>query len=571
MIYFKSIRWKNFLSTGNAFTEILFDKHKTTLIVGENGAGKSTILDALCFGLYGKPFRKINKNQLINTINEKGTVVELEFNVGRKAYKVIRGIKPNAFEIYADDQLIDQNSDAKEYQDMLEKQILKLNHKSFLQIVILGSASFVPFMQLPSAHRREIVEDLLDIQIFSTMNSLLKDKIAVNRIYAADVDFKVKSTADKIEMHKKHIESLKQNNDDLIQQKREQLETLNTDIEKANHDVSNINDDIEKLTAAISDESKVRSKLEKIQDISRKVDNKLDKIVKEINFFDTHDDCPTCRQGIAHEHKNEILERSKAQALEIEEGKTQINDELERINERLLEITNITSSITTKSKEVSELLVQIRTWSSFVKSINKEITDLGNNTKQIDANNEEIKQLKEALRTAISEKEELSKDKHVYDIASALLKDSGIKTKIIKQYIPVINKLINKYLAAMDFFVSFELNENFEETIKSRFRDEFTYDSFSEGEKMRIDLALLFAWRAVAKLRNSVSTNLLIMDEVFDSSLDSAGTDEFLKILATLTSDTNTFIISHKGDQLFDKFEHVIRFEKHKNFSRIAT
>lgn len=570
MIYFKSIRWKNLLSTGNTFTEIVFDRYKTVLIVGENGAGKSTILDALSFGLYGKPFRKVNKNQLINTINGKGTVVELEFSIGKKNYKVIRGIKPNVFEIYSEGNLLDQNADAKEYQEMLESQILKLNQKSFAQIVILGSASFVPFMQLPTSHRREIVEDLLDIQIFSTMNSILKDKIAYNRIKATDVDYKIKGSAEKIEMHKKHIESLKQNNDELIKQKNEQLQKVNDDITAANGKVADISSEIEKLSETVVDQDKVRKKLDTVQDLARKVDNRLDKIKKDITFFESHDDCPTCRQGIEHTHKTSILETNNNQVAEIERGKQQIAEELTGINERLSEIAKISSTITARNREVSDLLVQIRTWSTFVTQINKEIEDIGANTKHIDANNEEIKQLKEDLKTAIADKETLSKDKQVFDIAAVLLKDSGIKTKIIKQYVPIINKLINKYLAAMDFFVSFELNENFEETIKSRFRDEFTYDSFSEGEKMRIDLALLFAWRAVAKLRNSASTNLLIMDEVFDSSLDSSGTDEFLKILNGLTGDTNTFIISHKGDQLFDKFDHVIKFEKHKNFSRIA-
>jgi DNA repair exonuclease SbcCD ATPase subunit len=559
------------LSTGNTFTEIVFDSYKTVLIVGENGAGKSTILDALSFGLYGKPFRKVNKNQLINTINGKGTVVELEFSIGKKNYKVVRGIKPNVFEIYSEGNLLDQNADAKEYQEMLESQILKLNQKSFAQIVILGSASFVPFMQLPTSHRREIVEDLLDIQIFSTMNSILKDKIAYNRIKATDVDYKIKGSAEKIEMHKKHIESLKQNNDELIKQKNEQLQKVNDDITAANGKVAEISSEIEKLSETVVDQDKVRKKLDTVQDLARKVDNRLDKIKKDITFFESHDDCPTCRQGIEHTHKTSILETNNNQVAEIERGKQQIAEELTGINERLSEIAKISSTITARNREVSDLLVQIRTWSTFVTQINKEIEDIGANTKHIDANNEEIKQLKEDLKTAIADKETLSKDKQVFDIAAVLLKDSGIKTKIIKQYVPIINKLINKYLAAMDFFVSFELNENFEETIKSRFRDEFTYDSFSEGEKMRIDLALLFAWRAVAKLRNSASTNLLIMDEVFDSSLDSSGTDEFLKILNGLTSDTNTFIISHKGDQLADKFEHTIKFEKHKNFSRIAS
>lgn len=570
MIYFRCIRWKNLLSTGNIFTEIPFDKHKNTLIVGENGAGKSTILDALSFGLYGKPFRKVNKNQLINTVNGKGTVVELEFSVGKKQYKIVRGIKPNVFEIYSDDQLIDQNADAKEYQEMLETQILKLNQKSFAQIVILGSASFVPFMQLSAPHRREIVEDLLDIQIFSTMNSILKDKISYNRIKATDADYKIQSNADKIEMHKKHIESLKQNNEELVQQKEERIVELNTDITSANTQIEKINGELESLSTSIADQDKVRTRLEKIKDISRQVDHRLKKIKDDADFFATHNDCPTCRQGIDHDHKANIVEKSSMQIVEIESGKEKITEELDSINSRLSVIADISSTISSKNREVSDLLIQIRTWSSFVIGINKEIESLSKNTKQIDANNAEMSSLKLLLKEAIAEKEELSRDKQVYDIAATLLKDTGIKTKIIRQYVPIINKLINKYLASMDFFVSFELNENFEETIKSRFRDEFTYDSFSEGEKTRIDLALLFAWRAVAKLRNSAATNLLIMDEVFDSSLDTQGGEELVKILQALTGDTNTFVISHKTDQLIDRFEHIIKFEKHKNFSRIA-
>jgi DNA repair exonuclease SbcCD ATPase subunit len=570
MILFEKLKWKNILSTGNAFTEVHLNNHKTSLIVGENGAGKSTILDALCFALYGKPFRKINKNQLLNSINGKGLVVEIEFKVGKRQYLIKRGIKPNLFEIYVDGTLLDQHSDAREYQDMLEKQILKLNYRSFSQIVILGSASFVPFMQLPAAHRREVIEDLLDIQIFSVMNTLLKDKQNVNKIKIGDADYSIKSAAEKIELYKKHIDTLKQNNDELIAQKQAQIDKLCTDIDFSNSAVIKLQLEIEKQTSTIADEDKVRSRLDKIKVLSNKVDSRLEKIKKDIEFFDSHDDCPTCRQGIAHEHRTTILENSSSQVAEIEQGKTQITTELQSINTRLAEISEVSASITAKNREVSDILVQIRTWQNFVSMITKEVEDLRTNTKQIDDNTIEVNTLKEQLRQAIADKESLSGQRSLYDTAALLLKDGGIKTKIIKQYIPVINKLINKYLAAMDFFVNFELNENFEETIKSRFRDEFTYDSFSEGEKLRIDLALLFAWRAVAKLRNSASTNLLIMDEVFDSSLDGSGTDEFMKILNGVTSDTNTFIISHKGDQLFEKFEHVIKFEKHKNFSRIA-
>ena len=571
MITFIKARWKNLLSTGNNFTEVELNKFSTTLIVGANGAGKSTILDALSFGLYGKPFRKVNKGQLINSINGKGTVVEIEFMIGKRQYMVRRGIKPNLFEIYQDGVILDQTADVKEYQEYFESQILKLNHKSFSQIVVLGSASFTPFMQLPSAHRREIVEDLLDIEIFSTMNSLLKERVASNKSQLLDTDFHIKNSAEKIEVYKKHIESLKQNNNDLIVQKEQQIEQLSTDIDFTNSAIVKLQSEISTLQSSIDDQDKVRTRMEKVRDIARQVDLRLEKIRKDSEFFSSHDDCPTCRQGIRHEHKTEILEKSDSQIAEIQSGKQKIVEELDSLNSRLATIAGVSSIISAKNREVSDSLVQCRTWASFIKGIEKEINDLSTNTTQIDANAEEIRLLKQKLKEAIDKKEELIKDKQTYEIASALLKDSGIKTKIIKQYIPIINKLINKYLASMDFFVNFEMNETFEETIKSRFRDEFTYDSFSEGEKCRIDLALLFAWRAVAKLRNSASTNLLIMDEVFDSSLDVQGGDELIKIMQGIVGDSNIFVISHRTDQMLDKFEHVIRFEKAKNFSKMVT
>lgn len=570
MLTFKAIRYKNILSSGNVFTEIPLNKHSTTLIVGSNGAGKSTILDALCFGLYGKPFRKINKAQLINTVNGKGTLVEIDFAVGKKEYMVRRGIKPNVFEIYLDGTMIDQTADAKEFQEFFETQILKMNHKSFSQIVVLGSASFVPFMQLTAAHRREIVEDLLDIQIFSTMNLLLKEKVSANKTNLLAVDFDIKSHADKIELYKKHIESLKQNNDELIAQKRDQIDQLRNDINEANSSVLELQGEIAELQAGINDQDAIRTRMEKVRDLARQIDLRLEKIRKDAEFFTSHDNCPTCRQGIEHEHKTEIVEKGNAQAAEIQSGQQKIVEELDRLNSRLADIASVSSSISAKTRVVNDHLIQIRTWESVIKSVEKEIASLSTNTTQIDANNEEIKQLKVKLKEAIESKEELTKDKQIYDIATVLLKDSGIKTRIVKQYIPVINKLINKYLAAMDFFVSFELNESFEEKIKSRFRDEFSYESFSEGEKCRIDLALLFTWRAIAKLRNSASTNLLIMDEIFDSSLDTQGGDELIKIMQNIVGDSNIVVISHKTDQMIDKFEHIIRFEKVKNFSRIA-
>lgn len=570
MILFQKVRWKNLLSTGDVWTEINFTKSKSTLIVGENGAGKSTILDAVCFGLFGKPFRKINKPQLVNSINRKGMLIELEFKIGHRQYLIRRGQKPSVFEILQDGNIINQNSEAREYQDYLESNILKLNFKSFQQIVILGSASFTPFMQLPASHRREIIEDLLDIQIFSTMNSLLKDKITINRTSLYQVDYEIKGAAEKIELYKKHIESLKQNNDEIIAQKQAQIEELCTQIDFADSGIVGIQHQIEQLNNSIEDHNKVLSKSSKFTLLSRQLDSKLDKLKKEIEFFYESDDCPTCRQGIAHQHKSEIVEKNHKQVAEIESGREKLLVELDQVNARLTEITNINTQITLLNRSATDNLIHIQMWKDMITGINKEITNLKTNNKQIDTNTEELKVLKEQLRAALQSKEDLTKEKAVLDVASVLLKDSGVKTKIIKQYIPVINKLVNKYLAAMDFFVAFELNENFEETIKSRHRDDFSYESFSEGEKMRIDLALLFTWRAISKLRNSASTNLLIMDEVFDSSLDNNGTEEFLKIISTLTADTNLFIISHKGDQLFDKFHSLIKFEKHKNFSRIS-
>lgn len=570
MIIFEKVRWKNFLSTGNSFTEIVLTRNKSTLIIGENGAGKSTILDALSFGLYGKPFRKINKPLLINTINQKGLEVEVEFRIGKRKYIVKRGIKPSIFEIYQDGRLLNQDAESKEYQEMFERNILKLNHKSFSQIVVLGSASFVPFMQLPAAHRREVIEDLLDIQIFSTMNLLLRDKVQVNKNEITDCDFNMKLIAEKIEMHKKHLQTLKQNNDDTIKQKNEKIAELEANVAALQTNITNLSEEVQKETTSIEDQEKVQSKYTYIVDVKKKLEIKLDKLQKEIEFFRDHNDCPTCRQGIDHVHKKEIISNDNNQIIEVQKAIEKLENDIDWYLNRINEIGEVNKKITELNKLISNDNVQINTLNSFITGIKNEIENIKLNDKVTEDNSEELKTFKQQLKEFIDKKEDLQQHKMVLEVASMLLKDSGIKTKIIKQYVPIMNKLINKYLAAMDFFVNFELNENFEEKIKSRHRDEFCYESFSEGEKMRIDLALLFTWRAIAKLRNSASTNLLIMDEVFDSSLDSNGTDEFLKILNALTGDTNVFIISHKGDTLFDKFEHTIKFEKHKNFSRIS-
>lgn len=571
MIHFKKIRWKNFLSTGNVFSEIDFTRNASTLIVGENGAGKSTILDALCFALYGKPFRKVNKAQLVNTINQKGCVVELEFNIGSKAYKIVRGIKPNVFEIYQDTTLLNQNAEAREYQEMFERNILKLNFKSFSQIVILGSASFVPFMQLPAAHRREVIEDLLDIQIFSVMNNILKDRVVENKASITETDFQMRSTGDKIELYKKHVDSLKQNNEEIIAQKQVRIDNLH----KRSQELLDMFDQkalvVSQLQESISGKESLEKKEEKMRTLKRKLHEKFVKYNREVEFFESHDDCPTCKQNISDDFKKNTIEHTHQSMEEISTASGHLQHEYDSLVKTIEEYEAVGRQIGVHQKEIGEYQVEINTNNKFVSSLQEEIESLQTNNTLIDTNTEEINVLKTALKQLLVNKENLVNDRQLLDVAGALLKDTGIKTKIIKQYIPIMNKLINKYLASMDFFVNFELNENFEETIKSRFRDEFTYASFSEGEKMRIDLALLFTWRAVAKLRNSTSTNLLIMDEVFDSSLDNTGTDEFLKIIQGLAADTNIFIISHKGDQLYDKFHSVIKFEKHKNFSRMVS
>ena len=570
MIIFEKLRWKNILSTGNVFTELNLTKSTNTLVIGNNGAGKSTMLDALCFVLFGKPFRKINKPNLLNSINQQQGVVEVEFTIGKKQYKVIRGIKPNIFEVYCNGIMVDQDAKAKDYQEHLEKFILKLNFKSFTQVVILGSASFVPFMQLSPGDRRAIIEDLLDIQIFSSMNGVVKEKMSVIKDTSTKNKYEMDLTSEKINFQKQSIEEHKKHNDAEIVKKMKEVTDSAGQITKISSDTSLILKHMISLQSKISDKLDIEKKSNKLLQIESKLESRLKKLDKEHKFYEENHDCPTCKQGIAETFRHSQLSGINQTKGEIGTGIKDIESKIQKTNERIQEIQKISKHIQEHNNELVKLNSTSEAISKYMEKTKKEIDELRNRKDNLEDENAKLKELKEQLASLIKKQEELATDKQYLEFAGNLLKDTGIKTKIIRQYLPVMNKLINKYLTAMDFFVNFNINEQFEETIKSRHRDEFSYANFSEGEKMRIDLALLFTWRQIAKLKNSTNTNLLILDEVFDSSLDGVGTEEFLKLIHEMGTDTNVFVISHKGDQLFDKFRSVIKFEKHNNFSRIA-
>ena len=571
MILFEKVRWKNFLSTGNVFTEVALNKSNNTLIIGQNGAGKSTILDALCFGLFGKPFRKINKPQLLNSINNKDALVEIEFKIGQKNYKVVRGIKPNTFEIYCNNVLLNQDAAAKDYQEVLENQILKLNYKSFTQVVILGSASFVPFMQLSAADRRTIIEDLLDIQIFSAMNSVVKEKLSEIKEETNKVKYAIALTKEKIQLQLQNIEDGKKLNDEEIAKKQTEIETSNQQIKNISESIRLITKHVNELVNKVGDKKeKLEKKSKNLFQIKGKIETNIQRNEKDIEFYEDNHDCPTCKQAITEEWKNSQVSEKSEKIKSQKKGLSEVEEELKKVTGDLQTISNIVSHINEHNNEITKHNATISAINVYIAKLNKEITELSNKKNSSEGDNLKLRDLKIELHTLNDSHEELVELKHYNEFAGSLLKDTGIKTKIIKQYLPIMNKLINKYLSAMDFFVNFNINENFEETIKSRHRDEFSYANFSEGEKMRIDLALLFTWRQIAKLKNSTNTNLLILDEVFDSSLDTVGTEEFLKLIHEMGSDTNVFVISHKGDQLFDKFRSVIKFEKKGNFSRIA-
>lgn len=570
MIHFKYVKWKNFLSTGNVWTEIQLDRSSNTLIVGTNGAGKSTLLDALCFVLFGKPFRKINKPQLLNSINQKDCVVECGFSVGTKFYRIVRGMKPNVFEVYCNNDLINQNAKATDYQEVLEKNILKFNFKSFTQVVILGSASFVPFMQLSAADRRSIIEELLDIQIFSSMNKLVKEKLDGIKDKSRDNKYAMDLTSEKIKMQKQNIEEHRKHNEEEIENKKAEIVVSESQSLQLQNDVELIQKHINQLDARISDQTKVLSKNKKIIQMESKAQSVLSKVVKDILYFQDNEVCHTCNQPIDKEFsKNKIAEREDKKK-EIEDGLQKLAEEMEKTNRRIKEIQSIQVDIVKHQNAISEHNATIRAIGTYIQRLQNEISSLLDRKGVIIDDNEKLSELKKELKVMMQKHEDLVNEKHYYDYAATLLKDTGIKTRIIKQYLPIMNKLVNKYLTALDFFVNFEINENFEETIKSRHRDEFSYANFSEGEKQKIDLALLFTWRQVAKLKNSANTNLLILDEVFDSSLDTSSVELLMNLIHEFSTDTNVFVISHKGDQLFDKFRSVIKFHKKGNFSVIV-
>ncbi len=570
MLIFKKITWRNFLSTGNVPNTIDLNAHQSTLITGRNGEGKSTILCALTFSLFGKPFRNINKNQLINSINKKNCVVEIEFSINGHDYKVIRGIKPNIFEIHCDGQLINQDAAAKDYQKVLEQQILKLNYKTFTQVVILGSATFVPFMQLPAAQRREVIEDILDIKIFSLMNVLLKDKAASVKDQITTIESRIQTQRTKIEAQKKLIEALVSSKDEIVAGLQQKINDNNEQIQTAQDQITSINASIAKHSGVEDKQAEISGAITKASRMEVRIASSIETCNHNVQFFNDNVTCPTCSQHIAEYHKAIVL--------------ADLDAKIAEHNTKLVEVTGVLAKLNAQLDKANATLNAIRDKSIEISTLTSAITMLTNqNTKmqaEIDAThadsgniNEEKLKLRDMAEDAIKQVEHkgiLLEQKNLQEVASLLLRDTGIKTAIIREYLPVMNKLINKYLGAMDFYVHFELDESFSEVIKSRNRDAFTYDSFSEGEKRRLDLAILFTWRQIAKMKNSVNTNIMILDEILDGALDAGGIDFFLNIMNQFGEQTNVFVISHKVDQMIDRFDHVVRVEKKNEFSVIT-
>tara|TARA_Y100000361_G_scaffold154308_1_gene179495 strand:- start:7063 stop:8781 length:1719 start_codon:yes stop_codon:yes gene_type:complete len=569
MIKFKTIKWRNFLSTGNQFTEVNVDSNEPTLIVGENGAGKSTVLDALTYGLFSKPFRKVNKPQLINSVNKKDCLVEIEFEIGNKQYSVIRGMNPGRFEIYIDGELLNQSAKAKDYQYILEKQILKLNWKSFTQIIILGSSSFRPFMQLNTAHRREVIEDLLDIQIFSIMNMLLKDKMTENKKFLDSCTSQLDLLGEKIDLQKKYISEVVEINNDKIKNVESSILQYGQSISKYKESIEGCLQTISGLSEGVENYDEISKVSKQYIKLEGQIENKFKKVVKDIEFFEDLVDCPMCKQDVESSHKDHILGDLKNKSNEYGNALTELESKINDNNSVLNRMHEIHKNIEKIQNEIRGYEFSIKGDSDYIEKLNGEVEYLLKVRSKSSGDQSKLNSLYEEKEKISGELTKSMENRRYYEVAFSLFKDTGIKTNIIKQYLPVMNHLINKNLSMMNCYFNFMLDENFNETIKSRGRDKFSYDSFSEGEKMRIDLALLFTWRAIAKMKNSASTNLLILDEVFDSSLDSTGTEDFMKLLVDLSQSASVYVISHKGDILQDKFTRTIKFEKQNNFSKM--
>jgi len=571
MILFKQIAYRNFLSSGNQPTGIKFTDTQTTLIVGANGSGKSTMLDALCFGLFNKAFRKINKSQLINSTNEKECLVEIDFSIGTKEYKVKRGIKPNIFEIWIDGILQNQAASSADQQKQLEDSILKLNYKSFTQIVILGSASFVPFMQLSTANRREVVEDLLDIKIFSAMNAVIKDRIKNTNDKIKELSLKQSMTEEKVEMQKEFIESVEKSGKENIEKKKDKITSITTYIDQLTAEntqkAEEVSNTLQPQLENLLDASK---KLKQLSNLKGKISEKVSSITEQHKFFNNNSVCPTCTQTIEEEFRLNKVSESETKAKELQQGYNELKEAIQQEEKREHEFSVLSKEISSLNNEISNNNVKISQLNKQSRDFDQEIQDITNKIKNRNTERKALIELEQTLDLIQTEKAKNKEDVSYFDFAHSLMKDGGIKGKIIKKYLPLMNQQINKYLQMMDFYINFTLDEEFSEKIKSPIHEDFTYESFSEGEKMRINLAILFTWREIARMKNSVNTNLLILDEVFDSSLDFMGTDYFTRIIKYVIKDTNIFVISHKTDELIDKFDRVIKFDKVKGFSKMV-
>ena len=569
MIEFKTVRYKNFLSTGQQFIEVPLNTGGTTLIIGDNGSGKSTMLDALCFGLFNRPFRDIKKDQIVNSINEKDCLVEIDLQIGSNKYTIKRGIKPAIFEIWCNDKMLNQDAASKDYQKHLEDNILRLNFRSFTQVVILGSSSFVPFMRLRARHRRQVVEEILDIEIFSRMNLLLREKNKAKDEEIRSAEFSVNLFNEKISDQDKHIQDLQYRNKQSIESKEAQIEKEEAGKKQYQEDIKDLEKEISVLRDKILDETDVKNKHMKFHQLEAKLESNCNKHKTMLKFFEDNDECPTCKQTIDETFKNNEIEEKKKKIDEIETGMSQMAKDIVKIESRMKTINDTAVAIREKEMLIERYKTSIENVDRYIRSVRSEVDDLRDEKESTGEAKGVLKQLNESHKEAELNKIKLKDDKLYLDTARELMTDTGIKTKIIKQYLPIMNQLINKHLQRLDFYVNFTLDDEFNETIKSRFRDAFQYNSFSEGEKLRIDLSILFTWREIAKIKNSTNTNLLILDEVLDSSLDSSGTEEFMKIINSLAKE-NVFVISHKGDILIDKFTQVIKYEKYKNFTRVA-